>query len=1137
MDRPANWSTAQFDLADIETRTLPSLDVQKLMAEDAAAQDFGQPPRFAIAEPVFESTADIAGWTDFGRSSSWRIRIQAPDAVSLNFAFRKVHLVEGALLWVYPADLAEKGVLDPAKVLGPYGPEINKPHGEFWTPVLPSNDVIIELEVPSELRDQVSLEIAQANQGYRGFSDAPDSDPEKNQTGCGKGISGAKSGSCNMDVTCLGPADPWNEPRRAVARYTVQGTSLCTGSLINNTANDRRMLFATASHCGISSTNAASIVAYWNYEWPSCRTPGTAAGTQVRPPDPSQTSSGATLIAATNNPFDPIVCSDPGTCSDFTLLELDGPANPDFNLYWAGWDRRSTPAACGPQGAPGSTDGLCASIHHPSGDEKRITFVESDLVQGSIDFAQDVHWRAFWHPDPPVLEGIPAPQPASIPPGVTEPGSSGAPLFSADRRLVGVLSGGPAFCGATGAALSDLYGQLAHAWNGIGTPTTRVRDALDPLNLGAAFIDGIDATPFQIEASTESVQACTLDGSVAIGFNVSADQGFASPISFSVSDAPTGASTSFSPNPLTPPGTTTLTIGNLGSAATGSNRLFIEGQSGDNTDSAFVNFHLANDEPTPAIPTAPADGAIVDDSGVTFSWTGASGAAGVRIQVATDFSFRQIVRDQLVRGASSVTVNLPSRAQYFWRAIPENGCAIADASPTRSFIIAAQSGQCPIGTQEVAFWSDDMESGTNGWTLGTGSTQNTWAQITSDSVSGNTSWRAINVDSISDQRLISPSIDLPDISPLVLRFQNRQEIEGATGGCFDGALLEISTDNGNSWSLLEGNRIGFREHDGQISADFGNPAAGENAWCGDPRDWEDYAIDLSDFAGQTIRLRYRLTTDGSVGGRDGWLIDDVRVVGCGGVDTGSPISGNWFNLSRDGEGCQLTREADEQTYILTCYVYQGGEQVWLIGTGELDDSRIQIDDMLITSGADYGSNFNPSDVIRTLFGPVEMEFDDCNNGRVLMNPSVAGFEDVVLPMRKIVEASCDRGLPDPVNAAHTGNWYNPARDGEGFQLAVEGSSGLHVITYYTYLNGEQVWLIGTGTIEDDVISFEDMIITSGAGFGSAFDKDDVVRTPFGTLTLEFTDCNNATIDIDSILPEFPDQQIALQRIVTGACPD
>jgi len=52
------------------------------------------------------------------------------------------------------------------------------------------------------------------------------------------------------------------------------------------------------------------------------------------------------------------------------------------------------------------------------------------------------------------------------------------------------------------------------------------------------------------------------------------------------------------------------------------------------------------------------------------------------------------------------------------------------------------------------------------------------------------------------------------------------------------------------------------------------------AWCGDPRAWEDYAVDLSAYAGETINLRFRLGTDASVGGRDGWTIDDLRVESC-----------------------------------------------------------------------------------------------------------------------------------------------------------------------------------------------------------------------------------------------------------------
>src|SRR5690606_41718652 len=53
--------------------------------------------------------------------------------------------------------------------------------------------------------------------------------------------------------------------------------------------------------------------------------------------------------------------------SDFTLLELDAAADPEFDLYWSGWDRRDLEF-------PGAT-----GIHHPRVAEKRITHSSNPL--------------------------------------------------------------------------------------------------------------------------------------------------------------------------------------------------------------------------------------------------------------------------------------------------------------------------------------------------------------------------------------------------------------------------------------------------------------------------------------------------------------------------------------------------------------------------------------------------------------------------------------------------------------------------------------------------------------------------------------------------------------------------------------
>ncbi|MEN1729746.1 MAG: hypothetical protein AAGJ52_15025, partial [Pseudomonadota bacterium] len=247
------------------------------------------------------------------------------------------------------------------------------------------------------------------------------------------------------------------------------------------------------------------------------------------------------------------------------------------------------------------------------------------------------------------------------------------------------------------------------------------------------------------------------------------------------------------------------------------------------------------------------------------------------------------------------------------------------------------------------------------------------------------------------------------------------------------------------------------------------------------------------------------------------------------------VSGGWFSPSRGGEGCQITREADGITFILTCYTYFDGEQVWMLGTGSLLNGQVIAADMVITEGASYGPLFDPEDVVLIPFGTVSINFIDCNTAAVAMTSVVDGYEPVLLPMERLVPINCAGGLPDPANARRTGNWFDQNRGGEGFQLTVEGNNGLHILTFYTYIDGRPAWMLATGTISGNRIEFNDPVLTTGTGFGSSFDPDDVELIPFGRFIMEFSDCNNAQLIADSDRAELPDQTYSLTRIVPGPC--
>lgn len=678
---PASWTGNLKSIDQIASRSYATLDIERIAAEDAIAEAAGQPSRYAIPNEV-SITPDTGGtWEQRGDTGVWRMRFESKGVASINFGFTRFHLPDGAALYIYAAD-------DHSLIAGPYTSKDNEAHGQLWTPIIASDQVVVELDTPNAVRGDVELELGRVNLGYRGFGTVmkgyeqtdPDVLSEAKTCKSGEG----RSGSCNTDVACLSDGDPWNDPRRSVGGVSEGGSVFCTGSLVNNTANDKAMLFMTASHCGIDSGSAPSLVVYWNYEWPTCRRPGAAGGTAANPPDPQITSSGAVFRAATGNPFGG--CSG-STCSDNTLVELDDPADPDFDLYWAGWDRSEIGAVCADPADPTSTEDLCASIHHPNGDEKRISFVADDLTTANIAGAVGVHWFARWDQTPTQLPNFPAG--GALPPSITEPGSSGSPLYTADQRLVGVLSGGASFCGASPGQLNDQYGKLAHAWEGTGTPTTMLRPYLDPLGTNPMFIDGIGGAPFALSADPAQLSACAMDDIATVTIGVTADAGFTDPVDLSASGQPPGSTANFSPNPVNPPGDSTLTLGNLGAATAGDYAISVTGTSGADTSSTTIALSLSSAALGATTLVSPPDGDPGQPPDPTLEWAANGDAVDYLVEVATDDQFTDIVFSQTVADATTVEIDPPLAVNdtYYWRVTANNGCGPGTPSAVFSFSV------------------------------------------------------------------------------------------------------------------------------------------------------------------------------------------------------------------------------------------------------------------------------------------------------------------------------------------------------------------------------------------------------------------------------------------------------------------
>jgi hypothetical protein len=252
-------------------------------------------------------------------------------------------------------------------------------------------------------------------------------------------------------------------------------------------------------------------------------------------------------------------------------------------------------------------------------------------------------------------------------------------------------------------------------------------------------------------------------------------------------------------------------------------------------------------------------------------------------------------------------------------------------------------------------------------------------------------------------------------------------------------------------------------------------------------------------------------------------------------DKQAQYSGNWFNPERGGEGCQLTMDDGQDVSVLTCYLYRDGEQFWLIGNGVDRGDRYEFNEMIITGGTGYGDDFDPDAVAIENWGEVIMRPSDCNNARFEFRPLTEDLPDFTSQMTKIVAASCNQRASEQIDRSRSGNYFDPARAGEGIQLALEADGQSWVLTFYTYLDGRQVWMIGSGERLGDRIDIGDVVITRGGDYGPAFDPELIELIPFGRITLDFLNCNDVRLQIDSDLAEFGSDTRVMTRIVGRSC--
>lgn len=312
-----------------------------------------------------------------------------------------------------------------------YGAYTNKSFAGnvFATTPVSGDSIMIQCEVPIASSDSFSAIISSVNTGFDQLRALP---------------AIGKAQYCETDIICQN--EGVEDQSRAACLIIINGTKYCSGTLIA-TNNDSESYVLSSAHClrDISttiydSTLAQKCVFYFGYNTPICET---------RIVSSYEKSISGSKVASSHQG------------KDMLLLKLSQRPPVDYMTYESGWNVELAPR------------GPVTCIHHPNGDLMKISISESNPypISFAVDgLTEDAHWQIdVWDT------------------GITEGGSSGAPLYDANGLIIGALSGGNSFCNTRG---DDKFWRLNNVWDDASSTPADIMSILDPSLSGITKLKG-----------------------------------------------------------------------------------------------------------------------------------------------------------------------------------------------------------------------------------------------------------------------------------------------------------------------------------------------------------------------------------------------------------------------------------------------------------------------------------------------------------------------------------------------------------------------------------------------------------------------------------------------------------------------
>jgi hypothetical protein len=160
-------------------------------------------------------------------------------------------------------------------------------------------------------------------------------------------------------------------------------------------------------------------------------------------------------------------------------------------------------------------------------------------------------------------------------------------------------------------------------------------------------------------------------------------------VSLSAAGLPAGAIESFSVNPVTVPGTSTVSV-DVSGATPGSYTITIAGTDGTLTREALAQLTVTDQPPGQSVAVSPPDGALGVSRVPTMEWSAASQASEYTLEISTDPGFGATVYSATTSTTTHIVADsLDPTTLYYWRVRAANPCGTGPYSPAAGFTTLA----------------------------------------------------------------------------------------------------------------------------------------------------------------------------------------------------------------------------------------------------------------------------------------------------------------------------------------------------------------------------------------------------------------------------------------------------------------